>query len=180
MVTIIFESHGTTFDNEGHLSSGWFDVELSALGVKQAKELGERYKNENFDAIFCSDLRRSYKTAKIAFGSRKLKIIKDSRLRECNYGDFTKHSSEEVEADKRNRIIAPFPNGESYEQSAERMKSFLDDLLKNYDGKKVMIIGHRATQYGLEYWIKGVLLKEAVIADWKWQPGWIYKFEKIN
>lgn len=70
MITIIFESHGTTFDNETHLSSSWFDVELSPLGEKQAKELGGRYKNEEFDAIFCSDLQRSYKTAEIAFEGR--------------------------------------------------------------------------------------------------------------
>lgn len=56
MVTIIFESYGTTYDNEAEISSGWFDVELSDLGKKQAKELGERYKNEDCDAIFCSDL----------------------------------------------------------------------------------------------------------------------------
>lgn len=56
MVTVIFESHSTTLDNQVHLSSGHFDVDLSELGVKQSKELGERYKNENFDAIFCSDL----------------------------------------------------------------------------------------------------------------------------
>lgn len=180
MITIIFESHGTTFDNEEHLSSGWFDVELSPLGKKQAKELGERYKNENFDVIFCSDLQRSYKTAEIAFEGRKFKIIKDKRLRECDYGDFTKHSSEEVETDKGNRISVPFPNGESYEQTAERMKSFFEDLNKNYAGKKVMIIGHRATQYGLEHWIKDVPIKEVVIASWKWQPGWEYKLKNIK
>jgi len=177
MITIIFESHGTTFDNEEHLSSGWFDVELSPLGIKQAKELGERYKNEEFDAIFCSDLHRSYKTAEIAFEGRGYKIIKDNRLRECNYGDFTKHLSKEVEAEKGKRIIVPFPNGESYEQAAERMMSFLENLLKNYNGKKVMIIGHRATQYGLEHWIKGIILKEVVTASWKWQPGWVYELK---
>jgi 2,3-bisphosphoglycerate-dependent phosphoglycerate mutase len=179
MVTIIFESHGTTFDNENHLSSGWFDVELSPLGKNQAKELGERHINENFDAIFYSDLQRSYETGEIAFKGRGFRIIKDKRLRECNYGDFTKRSSEEVEVHKGNRITMPFPNGESYEQAAERMKSFLEDLLKNYDGKKVMIIGHRATQYGLEHWIKGIPLKEAVTADWKWQPGWVYEFKNL-
>lgn len=42
MVTIIFESHGTTIDNEKHLASGWADVELSELGVKQSKEMGEK------------------------------------------------------------------------------------------------------------------------------------------
>lgn len=61
MITIIFEAHSTSFDNENHLSSGQFDVALSPLGEKQAKELGERYENEHFDAIFCSDLQRSYK-----------------------------------------------------------------------------------------------------------------------
>jgi alpha-ribazole phosphatase/probable phosphoglycerate mutase len=44
ILKIIFESHGTTLDNEAHLSSGWFDVELSELGKKQAEELGKRHK----------------------------------------------------------------------------------------------------------------------------------------
>ena len=56
MVTIIFEAHSATLDNEAYRSSGHNDVDLSELGIKQSKELGERYKNENFDAIFCSDL----------------------------------------------------------------------------------------------------------------------------
>ncbi len=177
MITIIFESHGTTFDNENHLSSGWFDAELSPLGEKQAKELGERYKDKKFEAIFCSDLQRSYKTAEIAFAGRNFKIIKDKRLRECDYGNFTKYPSEKVDAEKGKRINISFPNGESYENTTERMGSFLEDLLKNYDGKKVIIIGHRATQYGLEYWINGIPLKEIITAPWKWQAGWGYRLE---
>jgi len=179
MIIVIFEAHGTTVDNENNLSSGWYDVELSELGKQQAQELGERYRNETFDTIFCSDLQRSYKTAEIAFSGRDFPIVKDERLRECSYGDFTRHSSKEVETEKPNRISTPFPNGESYEQTTERMRSFLQDLLKNYNGKKVMIIGHRATQYGLEHWIKGVPLKEAVAVPWKWQPGWIYELKQV-
>lgn len=173
MVTIIFEAHSTTLDNQSHLSSGHFDVELSELGIKQSKELGERYKDDIFDVIFCSDLQRSYKTAEIAFGNR-FPIIKDARLRECDYGDLTRHPSEEVDGEKPKRISVPFPNGESYEDTAKRIKKFLDDLLKNYDGKKVMIIGHRATQYGLEHWIKGISVYDTVTTPWKWQPGWTY------
>lgn len=175
MVNIIFEAHATSLDNEKHLSSGWNDVEFSPLGIEQARDLGERIKDEKFDAIFCSDLQRSYKTAEIAFGER-FPIVKDPRLRECNYGDLTQHPSEEVDKEKPKRIKTPFPNGESYEQTSERMKSFLKDLLKNYNGKKVMIIGHRATQYGLEHWIKGVSLWEVISTPWHWQPGWEYQF----
>lgn len=178
MVTIIFESHGTTVDNENHIASGANDVNLSILGEEQAKELGKRHTDDKFDAIFVSDLIRSSKTAEIAFGN-KFPIIKDSRLRECNYGDFNGHPEDEVKPMKPNKIEIPFPNGESYEQTTKRIKSFLEDLLQNYDEKEVMVIGHRATQYGLENLIKNVSLIDVINAKWNWQPGWKYILERI-
>ncbi len=178
MITIIFEAHGTTFDNEAHISSGHNDVALSSLGVKQSQEMGDRYKNDHFDYIFCSDLQRAYKSAEIGFGN-KWKIIKDSRLRECDYGELTQHPSAEVDIEKPRRINTPFPKGESYSQTTERMRSFLLDLLKDYDGKRVMIIGHRATQYGLDYLINGVSLETLTSSHFKWQPGWIYSLSKL-
>ena len=174
MITIIFESHSTTEDNEAKLAAGWYDVALSNLGKMQAKQLGERYADQVFDAVFCSDLQRSYKTAQIAFGD-KFPIVQDKRLRECNYGDMNRRPKADVEAYRAQAITEPFPNGESYEDTSKRMKVFLQNLLENYDGKTVMIIGHRATQYGLEQWIKGLGLKEAVLAPWQWQPGWKYE-----
>ena len=193
MVTIIFETHGTTTDNEKHLASGSADVDLSKLGKKQAKELGQRRNNEAFDAIFCSGLQRSLHTAQIAFGGKleltrsdlvsipgrtslsgRIPLIQDCRLNECDYGDMTQHPSSTVDPEKPQRIATPFPNGESYEQTSDRMKHFLQDLFANYNGKKIMIIGHRATQYALELWINGRPLEEVIPAVWHWQPGWTY------
>lgn len=176
MIRIIFESHATSLDNEAHLSSGHYDVALSLLGEKQAKELGQRYENEHFDAIFCSGLQRSYKTAEIAFRN-KFPIIKDKRLKECDYGELTGHPGSEVDPAKVKHISIPFPNGESYEDCLKRMKEFLDDLRQKYHGRdiNVLIIGHRATQYGLEHWINGVDLKTLVTTPFKWQPGWVYQ-----
>lgn len=158
---------------------GHNDVALPPLGEKQAKELGERYKDQNFDIIFCSDLQRSYKTAEIAFGD-KFPIIKDKRLRECDYGDLTGHPSDEVEPLKVEHISISFPNGESYEDCLKRMKSFLDGLRQTYhdrgtNDKGILIIGHRATQYGLEHFINGKDIKTLVTTVFKWQPGWKYK-----
>jgi len=175
-LTLIFEAHGTTFDNEARLSSGWNDVALSPLGEKQSREMGERYKDNHFDAIFCSDLERAYRSAEIAFGTR-FPIIKDKRLRECDYGNFTQKPSEIVDAEKPKHITIPFPNGESYTQTTERMKSFLDDLVKDYQGKRVMVIGHRATQYGIENYVNGTPLEKLVAAHFKWQPGWAYTLD---
>jgi len=177
MVKIIFEPHSTTTDNQVHVSSGWNDVDLSELGLEQSKQLGERSVDRNLDAVFCSDLKRSVHSAEIAFGATNIPIIKDARLRECNYGDLNGAPSEIVDKEKPQKIMTPFPNGESYEQTTQRMKEFLDDLKKNYDGKTVMIIGHRATQYGLENLINGVPLEVIIPAPWKWQPGWIYNLQ---
>jgi len=194
MVEIIFEAHGTTFDNEAHLASGHNDVDLSSLGEQQSREMGIRYKDEHFDAIFCSDLKRAYRSAEIAFCKNKVgklnsdddflknecrfPIIKDARLRECNYGDFTQKPSEIVDKEKPQRINIPFPNGESYTQTTTRMKSFLQDLAKNYNGRRVMIVGHRATQFGLENYINGVPLEKLTSTHFKWQPGWKYELEE--
>ncbi len=177
---IVFESHATTLDNEAGLASGWNDVELSDLGKKQAKELGARYDINDFDAIFCSDLQRSYKTAQLAFpGISSSKLFIDWRLRECDYGDFTQKAGQAIESQRAKRVAQPFPNGESYEQAMERMKSFVDDLRK-YGKKfnKVMVIGSRATQYGLDCWVNGKNLEDLVNEPWQSQPGWHYDLEK--
>ena len=179
MVTLIFEAHGTTFDNESHKSSGWNDVGLSPLGMKQSGEMGDRYKEDHFDAIFTSDLQRAYLSAEIGFVYKDWPIIQDKRLRECDYGDFTQQPSEKVDKIKVEHISIPFPNGESYEQTGERMKSFLQDLLKDFDGKKVMVIGHRATQFGIDHYLNGKSYKELTTTPFKWQPGWDYRFNKV-
>jgi len=181
MITLIFEAHGTTIDNENHLSSGWYDDELSELGKKQSEEMGERYKNDQLDAIFCSDLKRAVQSAEIAFKDRNIPIIPDERLRECNYGELNHHPETEVNPQKIHHIVTPFPNGESYEDTLTRVKSFLEYLLSKYDGKRVMVIDHRATQYGLEYWINGISLHDSITnhEKWKWQPGWTYTLKEI-
>lgn len=179
MVEIVFESHATTTDNEAGIASGWDDVGLSDLGLEQAKNLGERRKKESFNMIFCSDLQRSYKTGEIAFKGI-FPIKQDARLRECNYGDLNGKSEKEVKYQKPERIKQPFPGGESYAETNTRMKEFLQELLDRYDGKRVMIIGHRATQYALESLILGKPLEEVVSAPWSWQPGWTYTLKSLH
>ncbi|GEM_PF-143471 len=178
MTTIIFEAHGTTFDNEQGMASGHNDVKLSPLGEQNARDLGVRYVDVQIHAVFCSDLSRAYRTAEIAFVGRDIPIIKDARLRECDYGAWTGRPSKEIEADRSNRITASFPDGESYAQTSLRILGFLNEISQQYDGKTIMVIGHRATQYGLERWINAIPLKEMVTAHWSWQPGWTYHLWK--
>ncbi|MEK6927611.1 MAG: histidine phosphatase family protein [Nanoarchaeota archaeon] len=177
MITITYFVHGTTTDNQKNLSSGWKDVELSELGVKQSKELPNQIGNKKFDIVFCSDLKRAVHSAEISFKG-KFPIKQDKRLRECNYGDFNGRSSKTVEPLQEKSIIKRFPNGESYEDVKERIHSFLEFLRKNYQGKHIAIVAHKAPQLALDVLIKGKTWEQAFEEDWrkkkKWQPGWEY------
>jgi len=175
MITIWFESHATTTDNEAKLASGWNDVDLSELGKGQTMQPIERSQHRNIQVIFTSDLQRAVKTGVPTANKMGIPIYIDNRLRECNYGDFSQSPKKQVDEQKAQRISVPFPNGESYEDCMKRMGDFLQYLRKNFEGKTVMIIGHRATQYGLEHHILGKTLQQCVTEPWTYQPGWKYE-----
>ncbi len=175
MITLYFETHSTSLDNEAKLASGHYDVALSPTGENQARELGQRHVDHALDAVFCSDLQRSWRTAEIAFAGRNLNIIRDDRLRECDYGDLTRHPTPEIEEWRVRAITQKFPNGESYEDCATRLKSFLDDLKRDYAGKTVLLIGHRATHYALDHLINHETLHDAITKKFIWQPGWQFQ-----
>lgn len=174
-LVVVFETHATSLDNETGLASGWFDVALSATGEQQARLLGARRRDDNLATVFCSDLIRAFRTAEIAFGDRALPLVRDARLRECDYGMFTRRSVLEIEAQRAAHVSVPFPNGESYEQVVERVSAWLTEATIRFSGRTVLVIGHRATHYALEHLVRHVPLDDAVSSTWRWQPGWTYR-----
>ena len=172
---LIFETHATTLDNEVGLASGWFDVDLSAVGEQQARILGERRRDDHLAVVFCSDLTRSFRTGEIAFGDRLFPIVRDARLRECDYGDLTRRSASEIEQRRLLHLVDPFPHGESYQQAVERVSRWLGDVQRAFTAATLLVIGHRATFYALEHLVRGVTLHDAVTSPWTWRPGWTYQ-----
>ena len=172
--------HGTTTDNESGVSSGWSDVGLSELGIRQSIDLTGKIGDKKFDAIFCSDLRRALRSAQLTFGE-KVTIIPDQRLRECNYGEYNGKSSMIVEPLQEKYIETPFPGGESYEDVKRRISDFIHSLKEKYQGKNIAIVAHKAPQLALEVLLKGKTWDEAFAQDWRkrgaWQPGWEYEIE---
>lgn len=174
MRLLIYETHATSLDNDAGLASGHYDVELSPAGERQAAALGERYLTDPPALVLASDLRRAWRTAEIAFGSRG-RIVRDRRLRECDYGDLTRQPTREIERRRLAAIEAPFPRGESYTQATVRVAACLDDLRGSWPGGWVLVIGHRATHYALDCLLQGIPLADAMTAPFRWQPGWRYE-----
>ncbi len=172
---IYFAAHATTIDNENKIASGWKDVELSQSGIQQAKEMKNNFKNIKIDLICCSDLKRAVDSVKIAFDDT-IPVIIDKRLRELNYGDFNGKSSKIVGKMKKERIKEPFSSGESYKQAMERTHEFYKEIKEKHSDKTVLVVGHRATQYGLDTLINNKIIEELLSIPFKWQPYWEYDF----
>jgi broad specificity phosphatase PhoE len=182
MLTLFYSPHMTSVDNEAKRASGHADVPLSEAGRQHAQELGQHYATKMLDAIFCSDLQRALLTSQVAFAGRGLPIRADARLREYDYGDMTRSPIAQVEEEFPRRITEPFPHGESLLMVVQRVGAFFREIWSAYDGKTLVIIGHRATRYGLEYWCGDASLEEIVQTPWPWLdiPIWQYELHAHN
>jgi broad specificity phosphatase PhoE len=178
-VKITYFVHGTTTDNQAHHATGWNHGELSELGIRQSKELKNLTNLNDFDAVFCSDLKRAVDSARLNFGD-EVEIVQDARLRECNYGDLNGAPGDQVIDE--NHVTEPFPNGESLKDVERRLRDFCDYLLAEYDGQHIAVVAHKAPQLALEIIANGKAWDEALAADWRktksWRPGWKYELRQ--
>ena len=108
--------HGESIANAKGIHQGQkIDTSLSKKGLEQAKKIAERLKDENFEIIYSSDLKRAYETAKEIVKLHNLKIVKDRRLRE--------------KADEENN-----------EDLIKRTKDFMKDIKKHKEN--ILIVAH--------------------------------------
>ncbi len=145
--------HGETDMNIKGVYYGWTDVGLSEKGVMQAEDLADILHDVQFDAVISSSLVRAVETASIVSGYDPDMIIRDDRLRELNFGEWEGIHHRELKEKHREALekwgsdwknTAP-PGGETFFEIYIRVKSSIEDILKEYKGKKVLIVSHQGT-----------------------------------
>lgn len=124
--------HGVTEWNALGRWQGHADTPLSPDGERQARLLGRRLANEDFDLVYTSDLVRARRTAELALPHRP--ATPDARLREVHFGEF---DGQNIETNRLHPLFAawtetpwstPAPGGESFADVARRGQGWLDDL----------------------------------------------------
>lgn len=171
-VDLVYETHSISVDNETGHATGWLSGELSERGIALAAELGDRRRDDGLAVVFTSDLRRATQTADVAFAGTAIPVRADARLRECDYGDWNGAPLERIEPERPRRVDTPFPGGQSYRDVVDRMAGFLADLARDWDGRRVLVIGHAATRWSLQHLLDGEALEALVQAPFAWRPGW--------
>jgi broad specificity phosphatase PhoE len=177
VITLVYETHSMTTDNEAGIATGWNEGHLSEAGRGFAKALGERRRDDGIAVVYTSDLRRAVETAQIAFSGSGVPVLEDRRLRECNYGELNGRPVPELDAVRLDHVDEPFPGGESYRDVVERTRSFLGDLPEELDGARIVLIAHSANHWALEYLLEGRDLHELVASPREWQEGWSYRLD---
>jgi 2,3-bisphosphoglycerate-dependent phosphoglycerate mutase len=176
-IEIVYETHSTTEDNECGVATGWLPGTLSSTGRDQARRLGDRRRDDGIDTVFTSDLHRAVETVEIAFAESSVPVLHDWRLRECDYGDRNGTPVSEFDGARRRHLDQPYPGGESWRQAVARVGRFLDDLPVRWEGRRVLVVGHTATRWGLDHLLTGVRLEDLVDAPFEWQEGWDYRLD---
>ena len=150
MLKLIVIRHAESEWNPVGRYQGLLDPDLTERGREQAKRLAEVLKNERIDALFSSPLKRTFHTAKIIGEALGIEPKKEDRIIEINHGvwsgllveEVKKRYPEDFELWLKEPHKVKFPEGESLEDVFNRVKDFLDDILKNYNEKTVAIVSH--------------------------------------
>ena len=151
-VQATFVRHGQTDWNRDAIMQGQEgDRSLTDLGKKQAEETAKLLKNQKFDGIVCSDLKRTVETADIIAKALGLPILETSPLlRERSIGEWAGKPVSEVldefplpVAGSEDGVhhVTP-PGGESLSQFLRRAELAAEHMLAQYPGKKILVVTH--------------------------------------
>jgi len=167
MSRLLLVRHGETELKSSERLWGHTDVELSALGLKQAERLRDRLLTEKIDAIYSSDLKRALVTAEIIASRHHLGVTACAELREFNYGKIEGLNLEEInqlypEFSKSFMQRSPnlrFPGGESLDELSSRVSKFVDRLKKHAAEETILIVIHSGVLRTLICQLLGIELR---------------------
>jgi len=144
---------------------GITDIGLADSFLLESEIICERLKGISFNYFFSSPLSRCRKLSNVLKENLELSEINiDKRLVEMNFGDWETKIWSDIEKTKYAKkwfadfVNIPCPNGESYVQLIDRVKSFLKDINKLESNGNILIVTH------------GGIVKAINVIIKKWNP----------
>lgn len=154
---LVLVRHGQSEWNLKNLFTGWRDVDLTELGIKEAREAGRKLKARGltFDIAYTSALKRAQRTLDLMLeelGLSKIPVKKDQALNERDYGDLSglnkddarkKWGEEQVHQWRRSYDVQP-PGGESLKDTVARtLPYYVQEILPAVlRGQRTLVAAH--------------------------------------
>jgi len=145
--------HGATLLSAEDRFAGATGVDLSDEGRKQASRLGERLRDDDIRAVYCSPMSRAVETARIVAGHCGLDFQLSDGLREIHHGRWEGLTRQEVETrfaqeydDWQHDPFTFAPEGgESGVSVLARALPVLREIVVRHAGETVLVVSHKAT-----------------------------------
>lgn len=157
MAKLVLLRHGQSTWNLENRFTGWIDVPLTEMGIKEAEDAGRKIAlaGIHLDEAFTSALKRAHDTLTIclrAAGQEGLPTTYDQALNERHYGDLQglnkaetaeKFGDAQVKIWRRSYDVPP-PNGESLKDTAARALPYFQEKIvpELKAGKNILISAH--------------------------------------
>jgi 2,3-bisphosphoglycerate-dependent phosphoglycerate mutase len=154
---LVLVRHGQSEWNLKNLFTGWRDVDLTDVGIAEAKAAGQRLKAKGlkFGVGYTSALKRAQRSLDIMLGElgqAGVPVTRDQALNERDYGDLSglnkddarkKGGEEQVHVGRRSYAVAP-PGGESLRDTGARVWPYYLHTIQPHvlRGEGVLISAH--------------------------------------
>lgn len=147
---LILIRHGFSTANEADVFAGFYDAELTPMGLRQAEKCAAVLKNERIDAVYVSDLKRAFHTAEPVAKALGLPLIPEAGMREIRAGEWegitfrelTERFPEDFGVWMNDIGSARCTGGESVKEFSARILSTVAKIAAANDGKTVCIGTH--------------------------------------
>lgn len=144
---VVLLRHGETEGNVRGIVQGQSDTPLTEKGISSTIIKAKKISHFPFDAVFCSDLKRTVETLKLIQGEVEgLPVPVFTRgLREIDFGGLTGREKKEIMPtilEHKESPEVPYPNGESGGQFIARVRRFFEMLMDRHVGGQVLLVTH--------------------------------------
>jgi len=162
---LLLVRHAQTDWNADGRFMGQKDIELSALGLRQAEAVGRRLARERPQAIYASDLKRAWQTAEQIHHAIAEScapdppppLLPEPAWREMSFGDWegldyqqiTTEHPEALKAWETDYLHYAPPGGENVAQMLERIFSAHAQIIERHSEASVILVAHGGTLQAL-------------------------------
>lgn len=149
--------HGETNVNLENKINSLNDDDLNQTGIIQAKEVGNKLKDIDYDFIISSPLKRTKHTA-VLLNIKNKNIIYDNRLLERDAGVFTKTSLELINSDDWWNLYPKedYSNAEKVKSVLERVYDFLNEIKDRFSNNNIVIVTHGGVSKAISCYFYGI------------------------
>jgi broad specificity phosphatase PhoE len=143
-VQFTFIRHGESEANVGHYINDdpTKTVHLTEKGKAQAAALAIKLSTENFTHAYVSEFPRAQETIAYLLKGKNIPLQIDARLNERKSGMDGQPVNAFNDQVRNDPLHFKTPNGETFLEQMERVKSFLDEVSQRHPEGKILLVSH--------------------------------------